>query len=214
MIVMNRCDLKIELMSDMCVSDGGVYNSSLDTDVVYDSYGFPYIPAKRIKGCLREIALELKQMGLDVDPEILFGSEGNSSGKVRVSDALLKDVECYRDDINKSSNMRVFHPQNVLNYYTYIRTQTSIDYDYGVAEDASLRNMRVVKKGNTFLAKIEIDDESVSDAFRMCCTALRHMGLSRTRGLGEIRCSVVAPETTSDKTENDFALVEGANRLY
>ena len=214
MIVMNRCDLKIELMSDMCVSDGGVYNSSLDTDVVYDSYGFPYIPAKRIKGCLREIALELKQMGLDVDPEILFGSEGNSSGKVRVSDALLKDVECYRDDINKSSNMLVFHPQNVLNYYTYIRTQTSIDYDYGVAEDASLRNMRVVKKGNTFLAKIEIDDESVSDAFRMCCTALRHMGLSRTRGLGEIRCSVVAPETTSDKTENDFALVEGANRLY
>lgn len=42
--------LKIELLSDLCVSDGGIYNSALDIDICQDAYGFPYIPAKRIKG--------------------------------------------------------------------------------------------------------------------------------------------------------------------
>ena len=55
---MGKYQIKIELLSDLCVSDGGVYNSSLDTDICYDAYGFPFIPAKRLKGCLRECAQE------------------------------------------------------------------------------------------------------------------------------------------------------------
>ena len=54
---MSKYLLEITLQSDMCVSDGGVYNSSVDIEVCYDSYGFPYIPAKRIRGCLRECAI-------------------------------------------------------------------------------------------------------------------------------------------------------------
>ena len=50
--------IKIQLLSDLCVSDGGVYNSMLDTDICYDAFGFPYIPAKRLRGRLRECALE------------------------------------------------------------------------------------------------------------------------------------------------------------
>ena len=59
---MRNYRIKIELLSDMCVSDGGIYNSAIDTDICYDEYGFPYIPAKRLKGCLRECALELKDV--------------------------------------------------------------------------------------------------------------------------------------------------------
>ena len=58
---MSRYQIRIELLSDLCVSDGGVYNSALDTELCYDSYGFPFIPAKRLKGCLRECALELRE---------------------------------------------------------------------------------------------------------------------------------------------------------
>lgn len=52
---MRNYRIKIELLSDMCVSDGGIYNSAIDTDICYDEYGFPYIPAKRLKGCLRNV---------------------------------------------------------------------------------------------------------------------------------------------------------------
>ena len=52
--------LIIELLSDMCTTSGDGHNSTVDMDVVYDIHGIPYIPAKRIKGCIREAALELR----------------------------------------------------------------------------------------------------------------------------------------------------------
>lgn len=52
--------ITIELLSDICIGSGESYNSVIDTDVTYDDYGLPYIPAKRIKGCIREAGLELK----------------------------------------------------------------------------------------------------------------------------------------------------------
>ena len=55
--------LYIKLLSDLCTYSGESYNSMVDTDVVYDKYGIPYIPAKRIKGCIREAALELLEFG-------------------------------------------------------------------------------------------------------------------------------------------------------
>ena len=54
--------ITIELLSDICIGSGESYNSVIDTDVTYDDYGLPYIPAKRIKGCIREAGLELKDL--------------------------------------------------------------------------------------------------------------------------------------------------------
>lgn len=55
--------ITIKLLSDLCTCSGETYNSVVDMDVVYDENGIPYIPAKRIKGCIREAALEMKEMG-------------------------------------------------------------------------------------------------------------------------------------------------------
>lgn len=41
--------LKIELLSDFCTGSGEGFNSTVDTDAVFDEYGFPYIPAKRLR---------------------------------------------------------------------------------------------------------------------------------------------------------------------
>ena len=209
--MMSKYILSIELLSDMCVSDGGVYNSSLDMEVVYDSYGFPYIPAKRIKGCLREIALELEEIGLDVEANELFGKEGDSVGKIRVSDAHLMGVDEFHKEI-KNNHSVLYHPQNVLDLYTYVRTQTSINYDNGVADDASLRSLRVVKKGNTFFSDIEIMDDSLGEGLKKCVFALRHMGISRTRGLGEVKCRLKKKDNSDLVTI--FKPESGANRLY
>ena len=62
--------IKIELLSDLCTTSGETYNSLVDTDITYDEYGIPYIPAKRMKGCIREAALELVEFGI-IDKSML-----------------------------------------------------------------------------------------------------------------------------------------------
>ena len=54
--------ITIKLLSDLCTASGETHNSMVDTDIVYDEYGIPYIPAKRIKGCIREAALEMMEI--------------------------------------------------------------------------------------------------------------------------------------------------------
>lgn len=209
--------LKIELLSDLCVSDGGIYNSALDIDICQDAYGFPYIPAKRIKGCLRESALELADWGENVDIGKLFGDKGKreKAGILRISDAVLTDSGENRAEID-ASNSVIYHKQNILNQYSYVRTQTSIDNETGVAKSTSLRTMRVAKKGLVFEAKLRVADaneianrhgdvdaqandtmtskewKSVLD---LICANLTHMGNSRTRGLGEVRVTLSDGET-------------------
>ena len=222
--------LKIELLSDLCVSDGGIYNSTLDIDICQDAYGFPYIPAKRIKGCLRESALELADWGENVDIGKLFGNKGDreNAGILRISDAVLSDSIKNRAEID-ASNSVIYHKQNILNQYSYVRTQTSIDNETGVAKPTSLRTMRVAKKGLVFEAKLRVADadeianghgdaeaqandtmtsKEWKSALDLICANLTHMGNSRTRGLGEVRV------TLSDEGTGACASVKSAeNKL-
>lgn len=94
--------LIITLLSDLCVSDGGVYNSAIDIDVCHDSAGIPFIPAKRIRGSLRECAFELKEMGADVDEVALFGTEGEQVSRVRISDAFPENMAFIREELKKN----------------------------------------------------------------------------------------------------------------
>ena len=75
----------------------------LDTDICYDRYGFPYIPAKRIKGCLRECALELNDWEEKIRSNEIFGSAGKrqNAGKVRISDAILSDCREYAEEVRE-----------------------------------------------------------------------------------------------------------------
>lgn len=81
--------------------------------------------------------------------------------------------------------------QAVIDEYTYIRYQTKIDEETGVAEDHSLRNMRVVKAGCTFVGNIEIINATEKDELILAaaCANLHYAGGKRNRGLGKIKCS-------------------------
>lgn len=182
---MGRYRMKITLLSDLCVSDGGVYNSSLDTDICYDEFGFPYIPAKRLKGCLRECALELNDWGKKIPIEEIFGGKDSKVSALRLGNAYLEGYDTMRAEVLKYRNSLVCHPQNVLNHFSYVRTQTSIDYDTGVADDTTLRTIRVANKGLVFIAEADLKD-TYWDALSACCDIFKSMGIARTRGLGEI----------------------------
>ena len=55
---MERWNLKIELKSDFCTATGENVPGMLNSKTALE-YGIPYIPAKRIKGCLLEAGREM-----------------------------------------------------------------------------------------------------------------------------------------------------------
>lgn len=190
--------MRIELLSDICPSSGEVYNSSVDTEIDYDSYGFPFLSAKRLKGCLRETALFLREWGKEIPLEEIFGAEGNRNSALRLENARLEQYENLKADIDKlkkhsdETKRALSHPQTVLSLYSYVRTQTAMENC--VAKEGSLRVLRVLKKGLCFEAHFTLDEKYL-DAMQMICQATRNMGMNRTRGLGEIRITI---ETGAD----------------
>ena len=190
--------IKIELLSDLSASDGGVYNSALDRDVCYDAYGLPYIPAKRLRGCLRECAKELMDWGVSGTPEALFGDEKHA-GKCRIGNAYLEHAEEYKAEIIAGNGSLLFHEQNVLKCFTYVRTQTGINYETGVADKHTLRTERVVNKGTVFFSEVSFSGtEEEREFFEKCCAVLRHIGMIRTRGMGEVKVSLVGREISEE----------------
>ncbi|MCM1101235.1 MAG: RAMP superfamily CRISPR-associated protein [Clostridium sp.] len=193
--------LKIELMSDLCVGSGYSYAGVIDTDVCYDVYGIPNIPARRLKGCMREAA------GL-VCPdsmEALFGraGAGNIQGIVLENayienyEAIIKELRELRDSGCREA--RYLSPQNILDRYTRIRAQVAINEETGKVRENSLRYTRVVgqydprKEGENlcFYAEVEYE-ENLREQLERIAKAVRNLGMYRNRGLGSVRCSLIA----------------------
>ena len=183
--------IKIELKSDLCSYSGEVYNTTVDTDVVYDNYGIPYIPAKRIKGCIRESALELKELGLIDSYDDIFGKEGDQRSLFTLSNAKIENYDAVVNAIKAFPYKEIVEPQKVLKQYTYVRTQTSVDPKTGSAIENTLRTTRVVKKGQVFYAECDFegDDDQLYD-FKKAVSIVKHMGVSRSRGLGLVNLTV------------------------
>ena len=180
--------LIIKLLSDLCVSSGESYNSFVDIDAIYDDYGMPFIPAKRLKGCIREAALELVEWGVYEKSvyESLFGKEGKEKTLFSLDNGYLKNYDQMIRELSDCDDKGLVHPQRVLELYSYTRTQTSLTED-GVAENGSLRTMRVINKGLVFEAEIteivKLSDEQYT-LLENAISMVKHIGNSRTRGLG------------------------------
>ena len=191
--------LVIRLNSDLCVATGDGYSSSVDIDVCSDAYGFPFIPSRRLKGCLREAAVLLGYEGSD-EFENLFGVSGSSvGGSLRISDAAMigaGEVVGSLLDVADAND-----PRKVLDLFTYTRAQTAIDAN-GTADDNTLRFVRVVKQYGPvddggrpeplqFASSISCDeDDGQKELLKVCCRALRNIGYGRNRGLGAVSCTL------------------------
>lgn len=190
--------LKIELLSDFCPASGNGYAGSIDTDINYDQKtGLPYLPAKRIKGCLREAALdvlsffhskpdEYKEYAALVDT--LFGKSGQSiGGSLKISDGQLSHSVC---------NVNRF---DVLDALTSLRYSTQMENSSEIikkAKEKTFRTVRVINKGAAFFCNVKILAETEENALKirtfliLCCGMLKNMGLNRTRGWGEVLCTI------------------------
>lgn len=189
--------ISIKLLSDLCCYSGEVYNTTVDTDVVYDDYGLPYIPAKRLKGCIREAALELYEMGLMPHYNAIFGKEGSDASAFTISNAKLENYDAKVKELKQFEKTDFVNQQNVLSLYTYLRTQTAVDTNTGTAIENSLRTLRVLKKGLIFHADVDLKNKDYFEEFKNAVSMVKHMGVSRTRGLGLVELKVENSLSTS-----------------
>lgn len=208
---MTSIELQIELLTPCLVGSGTGYGALIDTDIVIDDFGIPYIPSKRIKGCLRDSAIQIcesfERSGIKILPlekstsgysivNKLFGEPGSSiPAGVYFSNLFIKEYEnmCEWLEYLYKKTEYFFNKGSVIDFFTEIRQQTSIDEKTGTAREHSLRTIRVAKKGLIFTGNIDFqeDDENIIKLIYFSAINLRYIGTKRTKGFGNIKCKLV-----------------------
>lgn len=207
---MKRWNLWIQLKSDFCTAVGENVPGLINTKTALE-YGIPYIPAKRIKGCLLEAAREMADNGLIPFDllERLFGGPGMERGKglcignghlYSVPESLFGQektgqlvVGDYEEFLNAVKCCTDISQEVLENFFTGKRKSTAIETQTGTALKHSLRTIQVVPQGVIFCCEIQGDmeqEEQVEETLALCAKGLRHMGIGITRGLGEVVCKL------------------------
>lgn len=200
---MSSFNLNIGLLSDTLIGSGEGWGATIDSDIVFDKYGLPYIPAKRIKGCLRESAVEVLEIfekasiGFVSQKEIdsLFGEIGQTeSGELSFSNAYIEDYALNKQWVEwlEDKHRSIFSKDTVLNTFTSIRRQTAIKKE-GIKKRTFSKDVKSLNRGLKFSAKMEtsgeIEIEKV-DFLSFAARNLRHIGTNRNRGFGLVSCSL------------------------
>ena len=150
--------VRIETLSDFCMASGESVAGVVDTDILTDDYGIPYISARGFKGLMAEAMDDLIDFGRGSREikESLLGIMGNDvPGKLFFENARLEDEDFYQklDEMSESRETKKYTARDkVKDYFTYVRTQTRID-NSGIAVDGSMRTIRVGKRGMIFFAQ-------------------------------------------------------------
>ncbi len=204
--------ISIKLISDTLIGSALSSGNVIDTDVVFDDLGLPYIPAKRVKGILRNACQDLVEQFHIILPKSiqltnvddLFGDVGKNTPVVtfNVTNLYLPDYEKLREEIRYASSLsNLVSSQNVLGYFTSLRKQTAIDEKKpGIAKEHSLRTMRVVNKKHEFVGKLTIDNTNPDIEYLLGLVSLYadRMGTTRNHGLGSINLEIIGSANLKD----------------
>lgn len=157
--------LQCDLISDLCSASGNAHAGSVDIEICSTTFGIPYIEGKRIKGCIREAALErLSVLVCDNTTTeetlleewncfcSLFGQSGDSdSGGFKIENGFVKEYKeltMYLNQMKKENSkqyVRNANPHRIQNVFTTLYTQTTIDQNTKTAQKNSLRTRRIVQ---------------------------------------------------------------------
>lgn len=204
--------LHIKLLSDTTFGRGDGVAGLVDQEVEYDSYGFPYLRGRTLKGLLSEecdnliilLKEEVFRHWKDVRNK-LFGVSGSVIDTIsimHVGDACLPDklreAVGFQIEKEREQDKPALTPTDILDSLTTIRRQTAINPNNGTADSGSLRSARVVMRDRPnsqprFTAFLFFDEEPTPDMKALLAVgvlALRHIGSGRNRGRGHLQCSL------------------------
>lgn len=192
---MIECFVQIKLESPALTGSGEGYGAVIDSDVVFDDLGLPFIPARRVKGCLREVAVANAGVFGEVLPGVdhaavaaCFGVSGLSESAPLVIESMqLDEAVSLRHWLSWCAALKpdLVNRSSVLGQYCEIRRRTAIDSETGTAEAHSLRSARLVRKGHIFRGEVRFREEHL-DLLVLAVHGWRGIGTSRTRGFGEL----------------------------
>ncbi len=176
---------------------GGAYADLL---VNKTKEGLPFIPGKTLKGMIRDGAITINDFAPSrVTMDFINRVFGEKPTKIRPEDTDTNPVApgvCFFSNAELSGNLSSELSQNkVLSEHFYeVLASTRIDDD-GVADDHTLRQMEVTIP-LTLYAIIENfpDDNAALAQMQHCMSAIKSMGLGRTRGLGRCQFSLLNPK--------------------
>lgn len=214
-------EIHITLYSDLCPGNGYSYYGTIDSEAEHDDFGLPFIPARRLKGCLRECAQLISNSGLwekSTDTlNYLFGVSADDGTKgIRIENAYISGYEQLKEDLKLLQENKEFQkyisPDEVLDLFSDVKAQTKMEN--GVADDNSLRFTRIIHQFSPFnkenrlefIAKVEYL-EGQEEKLRQICKALRHIGMNRNRGLGCVKCEFKVEDKAAD-TKDNIEIVE------
>lgn len=200
--------IRITLKSDLCMASGYSFDGIIDTDICYDRFGIPYIPAKRLKGCLRETGESVLYSVIPEDVlDDLLGKWGTGIfGGIVIGNAVIQGYDKVSAELEKieAAHGTVVSPQKVLDRFCHIQAQTQMKE--GVADDNTLRYTRVLnrispidRKELVFEAEVSFDpqqklssyDMTAEEVLGLLVKGTRNIGLKRNRGLGSVSCELV-----------------------
>jgi CRISPR-associated protein Csx10 len=171
----------------------------IDSDIIYDSLGLPFIPAKRLKGLFKDSAQEILNFvsigNGNALIEELFGTE-LKQGKAVFENAYIENYENLKNEIeeliNKNEYKNFLSKSNILSFFTTIRQQTAIDND-GIAKEHSLRTIRVLNPNINFETTIDVVQlsEQAKALLYLAIKNLRRLGLNRNMGFGLVECNAL-----------------------
>lgn len=212
--MISKYKIEMELLTETIFGSGHSIPGTVDLEIVYDNYGFPFMKAKTFKGNLRKVMensakiLEeaISEEGYVYIIKSLLGDENNgvlSWRNLKFSDCRIN--EKVRNILEQSINKKRIIPEEIKNSLTDIRMFNSLEED-GSSRKGSLRKVRVIKKGLKFYVDIDCERELEEKELGLLAVSvrmLRHVGTMRTRGKGEVECKFLILENGEyvDKTD-------------
>lgn len=180
----DRIDYTISFLTDWHAGSGLSAGAEADAVVVKDSYGFPYIPGKTIKGLFVDAFRDFESLKIEgFDPETfnrLFGHMDKDTKATFSGELFFCNVFLPKQEI-------VAIGQDHVDYLYRNISSTAIDSQTGVAKTSSLRVMEVCIP---LVLEGYIDGAKKTDRLLIdqLTKYIRNIGASRNRGLG--RCSI------------------------
>jgi CRISPR-associated protein Csx10 len=222
----------MELLSDTTFGSGESKNGVVNTEVLRDSDGFPYLHGKTFKGFLRE-SYERYLKGILGDnflnknfgiagykDENIYSKENYGEFKfsnITLNGELKKNIKSLFENKYGKTLKKKDLKRFIEIYLMDDITSTKMD-ENGVAKDKSLRVTRVIKKGAIFEGYIETKEILGTDDIKnleLLLKSLTQVGVNKSRGKGLVKITLKSSNEEVKETKfNSLKNEEGKYLFY
>ena len=134
----------------------------------------------------------------------IFGKSGKRPDKggarLYIANAELQNAASLKEWLKylqhpRGSSSWELNPDDVVQHFATVRAQTAMDRQTGAAREDTLRLTRTLQPGLVFHAPVSFlgtPNDELFNALALGAAALKYMGVSRTRGLGRVRCRLLS----------------------